>query len=191
MRCPHCDDPIDDAAVTCPVCNKDVRPVARRATTSLDPSAALADLESPTSTVPRAKKTKRCPFCAEVILAEAIVCKHCRSDLNKPPKVTKPLPFPAIPGATPTSGLVYFLLILLVSFLLLLSAPVVFWVGIVATMIWVGFDASKHRLAEYESELTSPTIACLGTIALWIIVFPLYLGIRSRIRAGVQPVKAV
>jgi hypothetical protein len=57
-------------------------------------------------------------------------------------------------------------------------------------MIWVGFDASTHKLASYDSQLSSPTIACLGTIALWIVVFPMYLGIRSRIRAGVQPVKA-
>lgn len=33
------------------------------------------------------EKTKRCPFCAEEILAAAIKCKHCRSDLPSTPHV--------------------------------------------------------------------------------------------------------
>lgn len=29
-----------------------------------------------------AEPTKRCPFCAEEILAQAIVCKHCGRELD-------------------------------------------------------------------------------------------------------------
>jgi hypothetical protein len=167
-----------------------VQPVPRRSAT-LDPAAALANVEASTAAVQAAaRRTKQCPFCAETILAEAVVCKHCKSDLKAGRSATPSLPFPPVPGAKPTSGLVYFLLIVLVGLLVLMVAPVVFWFGVVLSMIWVGFDASTHKLASYDSQLSSPTIACLGTIALWIVVFPMYLGIRSRIRAGVQPVKA-
>ena len=27
------------------------------------------------------ERTKRCPFCAEAIQADAVVCKHCRRDV--------------------------------------------------------------------------------------------------------------
>lgn len=36
----------------------------------------------------QAKKHKKCPFCAEDVLAEAIKCKHCKSDLPTEPAAT-------------------------------------------------------------------------------------------------------
>jgi hypothetical protein len=38
--------------------------------------------------------TKRCPFCAEEILAAAIKCKHCNSMLNAPPGPPRTGPMP-------------------------------------------------------------------------------------------------
>lgn len=38
-------------------------------------------------------ETKKCPFCAEPILVEAIKCKHCGSSI----------PQPGVPGATPAT----------------------------------------------------------------------------------------
>jgi len=32
-----------------------------------------------------AKETTRCPFCKEVIMAGATICKHCQSELSSRP----------------------------------------------------------------------------------------------------------
>jgi uncharacterized paraquat-inducible protein A len=152
-----------------------------------------------------------CPFCAEDINEGAIRCKHCRSDLVKECPTCKEaihsqatkckkcgadlaakqaLPFSPIAGATPTSGIVFFFVafvMIILSFVLGPVGPSILWLG---TSIWVAFDAGTHRLGQYQNGIGGPASACIGSLLLWIIVFPWYLAIRSRIRAGVQPVKA-
>lgn len=184
MRCPHCDDAIDDNSTTCPVCNKDVRPVPRR---SIENTARTAEREPSMMSSSSIDLTKRCPFCAEEVLRAAIVCKHCRRDIG----TRSDLPFTPIPGVTATSGFMYFLaalaIVTLSAFMLGGFGP---FLVVVISSIWAALDASTHKLARYQQGLGGPGAVALGSLLLWIAVFPWYLAIRSRIRAGVQPVKA-
>jgi hypothetical protein len=183
MRCPHCDNVIDDRSETCPVCNKGVRPVPRR---TAERPAQTADRAPQSASGSPLALPKRCPFCAEEILEAAIVCKHCRRDIG----TRTDLPFAPIPGATATSGLLYFwaALTVIVLCVLTIGGFGVFLVVAISS-IWAASDASTHRLAHYRQNIGGPATVGVGSLLLWIVVFPWYLAVRSRIRAGVQPVK--
>lgn len=173
--CLQCRALIKDDATSCRWCEASV----------VDPQS----LSSPDT----ARGTKPCPFCAEDILSSAIRCKHCKSDLVSGAGSTarSALPFPAVPGAAPTSGVVFFLMaFLLVVLSVLVLGPFGPMLLVLGTSIWAGIDASTHKLNRYQNGVGGPVGACLGSLLLWIFVFPWYLAIRSRIRAGVQPVKA-
>ncbi|MEA2435188.1 MAG: hypothetical protein QOG54_2645 [Actinomycetota bacterium] len=60
------------------------------------------------------------------------------------------------------------------------SAPIV-WVGIIGCAIWVGVDAGKLRKQFGRSPgNTSPAFWVIGTLLLWIVIFPVYLYQRSQ-----------
>lgn len=184
-KCRFCSEDIPDAAVVCSHCGRDL--IAGRHTV---PSMATPAFSAPPT-------VRRCPFCAEEIQDAAMKCKHCGSMLTEAPPTSvhlheaqkKAFPFTPIPGATPTSGGLFFLLAFLIFILSFLVGPAGPIIVVLGTSVWVALDASKHKLAQYQNGLGGPVGACLGSLLLWIIAFPWYLAIRSRIRAGVQPLK--
>jgi len=47
---------------------------------------------------------RKCPFCAELVKREAVVCKHCQRDLPPPGPESEPAPIPPVvlqPGYSP------------------------------------------------------------------------------------------
>jgi hypothetical protein len=48
----------------------------------------LADNQATWTKNAQTQATRKCPFCAELIKWEAVVCKHCGRDIGKPTPVT-------------------------------------------------------------------------------------------------------
>lgn len=110
-------------------------------------------------------------------------------DSSSPVAASPTLPFPPIPGETPTSGIAFFLLAFVLLILSLFLGPLGPVILVLGTSVWVASDAATHKLGQYQTGLGGPVAACLGSLLLWIIVFPWYLAVRSRIRSGVAPAK--
>ena len=90
FNCEACGQPIaiDESGaglqVQCPSCDQQL--IVPRQQTPNQRSIVSVSSDSPATF----RKTKRCPFCAEEVLAEAIKCKHCGSSLaQSPPAIQK------------------------------------------------------------------------------------------------------
>lgn len=139
--------------------------------------------------------TKRCPFCAEEILIDAVKCKHCGSMLG-----TSPEEAPIKAGAQGDQFGVPLLLIPVVSTLL-----VIFWVGqmsliqgpgsslalvgivtVAATAALILMEARRvgagtdSDVSKSGRKRSSPIAWFVGGVLLWFIVYPAWMYQRSK-----------
>jgi len=56
---------------------------------------------------------------------------------------------------------------------------------VVGTSLWAALDSARIRIREHKTALAShPVVLFIGMVLLWVVFFPWYLVVRSRIRAG-------
>ncbi len=134
--------------------------------------------------------TKPCPFCGEKILAVAIKCKHCGSDLQAQAGSAAKKPGEALGILMLVLPLVGVALIWLwIANMNLLQGPrtalgVVLGLVVLGTAALAAVEASQlgmgSRPDSKGKQGSGPITWFFGTVLLWIICFPLYLFQRSR-----------
>lgn len=148
---------IDEAGVgtvvNCPKCDASLLVPGRIKETTEEPPPTQAGTSGP--------HEKKCPFCAELILADAIKCKHCGEFLNRPQEKPAPKPLP-VPYKRPVkTGIAS--VVTAVTCLIILSVVAVF-----------GFRQWKQREADERARrefLDSPyylgedSVRCCDEIA--------------------------
>ena len=130
----------------------------------------------------------QCPFCKEEIIDGAIKCKHCGSMLNQKQ------PIPSSSGKH-SKCLKWWQAILITLALLIVMLVGIFAVGnyfpvlvVVGTAIWAAIENSKLKLSQYKSGLNS-LLMFIGCCLLWIVVFPFFLVLHSKVNNGVAELK--
>ncbi len=77
---------------------------------------------------------------------------------------------------------------LLLGFFSPAAAKIMVAAAIVTTSLWLAIDSSRLRVREFKSQLAShPFVLFTASLGLWILVFPTYLIVRSKIQAGLLP----
>lgn len=128
--------------------------------------------------------TRRCPFCAEEILAAAVKCKHCGSDLSfgQTPATIAQRKFADATGSS--TGVVLLVLGLLFLFAsgVSIDAAGLLVLDVIVSAFWVYFDAK--RIGEATGRRvrgSSPGAWALIIALIWIVGLPLYVFSRRKL----------
>ena len=103
-KCPFCAGEIQEEAMLCKHCKSNLSvapqatPVSQPGKPQIQPVATFTAVPAAPVDVDdrRTPALKRCPYCAGEIREEAMLCKHCKSNLSVAPQVV-----PVIPPAQP------------------------------------------------------------------------------------------
>jgi hypothetical protein len=131
--------------------------------------------------------TKRCPYCAEEVLAVAIKCKHCGSDLTTDPAARSAQTAPAKPAADygwallgiPLAGAL--LIWTWVPQIPMIQGPgntlgLILGIVVIATAAIAAMEASKVGMqSDKEKGTYTPTAWAVLILFLWVIGYPAYL----------------
>ena len=61
---------------------------------------------------------------------------------------------------------------------------------LILSSIWAGIDSSKIELKKYKSGISyGPIVLTILCLALWIVAFPWYLVVRTKIKDGKAELK--
>lgn len=125
---------------------------------------------------------KRCTFCGEEILAVAVKCKHCGSDLltkQEGQKIAKPADYGVVLLAIPIVGalLVWFWVSSMNLFQSPDSAMALIILGVVVgTAAIASLEASRNSMKTDRAKGTYGAVAWFFIISLfWVIGYPVYL----------------
>ncbi len=139
------------------------------------------------------EETKKCPMCGEEILAVAVKCKHCGSDLAEKPTAGTAAPA----DANENIGYILLLLPIVATVLIWMwignmnmlqnpgsSLDIVFFGTIIITAILAAYEANQlgfgKEVGEGKKKENSPAVYFLVVLLLWIVGYPLYLYRRSK-----------
>lgn len=198
FNCPHCQQSLEapedmlGETIECPACNGSIQLPEPEPTPPPRP-APKKKIVTKKRTTPSASssKTRPCPYCGESILAVAVKCKHCGSDLTG--KTESPVERSEAIGVI---ALILPICSAMVAWFWLSGMPLIHDPGsklgmisiitVIATAILAAIEAntvgagSKTDLNTKGKKREGPVTWFFGCLLLWIVAFPAWMARRAK-----------